>query len=314
MSARFRKSIFILFLLFAVLLVGCQSGGDKPAPAQPSDLEYTQAAETIFAEMTASAPTSTPAPAQLPEIEPTEAQMATEASGPAATLEPLPPTSTPLPTNTPLPTDTPEPTETPLPTDTPEPSNTPTPAEPEFDLVYEDDFAFAQGWPDERGDSFSVRYNLGGYVISVDLRNDVIWSVRSQPFINVRVEVEGMRLSGPRDGTYGVVCRHENGSNYYYFFVGSDGSYGIGKKVAGVMNYLVLEQDTNAVIYTGAATNVVRADCIGNTLTLYANDQQLATVDDEEFTAGAVGMAAGTQSTTGYEVLFDNIKIYEPTQ
>ena len=76
----------------------------QPIPTQISDLEYTQAAETIVAELTQKAPQASPSPAVIAAL-----PSATETLPPTSTSAPtetLPPTSTPRPTNTPEPTET----------------------------------------------------------------------------------------------------------------------------------------------------------------------------------------------------------------
>ena len=314
-NIQFRKTIWIVFVMLLLLLAGCR-GAPASSPATPvaqqapaespaagttsdvaADLAYTQAAATIFAEFS-----QTPPPLPLIYIE-------VQAASP---VEALPSTSTPLPTNTPLPSDTPIPSNTPTVTNTPLPTDTPTPAEPPFELVFEDDFSVVRGWPQVRGDEFRMRNTAGGYVIEVDLTNDAVWGVREDGYGDVRVETEAYRKDGARDGYYGVVCRFENGSNYYLFFVGSDGSYGIAKQFNGKLTFLQQLQDTQAIIKTGSTPNRVRGDCIGTTLTLYVNGVEMASVEDADFGGGSVGIAAGTRRSPGYDVFFQYFALYVP--
>jgi hypothetical protein len=89
-----KKIIFVPILITIIALVGCNLPATQATPASP-DAAYTQAAETVAAELTKVALRASP----TPNI----------------------PTNTPLPTNT----STPEPTNTPVftPTDTPIPCN-----------------------------------------------------------------------------------------------------------------------------------------------------------------------------------------------
>ncbi len=328
MSVHFRKITWIVPLVLVVLLVGC-SGGNGPTetaeppvetpgePVEPPaatptatqedlDASYTQAAETIIAELTLNAPppeTEMPAvPEEKPTLTPTET---------------LPATSTPMPTNTPLPSETPVPTNTLEPTSAPTgaPAATTVPvSDIDFRLVYEDDFSWPYGWVVDRTEEFYFRYALGGYIMRNLVREDIVWSVRSTPYSDVRVEAIGSRIDGPRDGYFGVTCRHEDGSNYYALVVGSDGTYGIARQLGGNLEFIKLEQDTQARIHTGSGINHVRGDCIGTTLTLYANGHMLMEVQDYTFTAGSAGLAVGTRSREGYEVLFTNVAVYLPVE
>jgi hypothetical protein len=84
-----------ILIMVALVLAGCQIPGAKPAaPTQVPDLAYTQAAETIVAQLTSSAPTATLAPPE-PTLAPPPVEM----------LQPTqpPPTEIPLPTSTPEP-------------------------------------------------------------------------------------------------------------------------------------------------------------------------------------------------------------------
>ncbi len=301
MRTRFGLSLVSVSLIAVLILSGCLGAKETPADLN-LDLAYTQAAQTIVAELTQNAPQVTEAPLQAQVVQPTP-------------TETLPPTSTPKPTDTPVPTELPAPTATPLPSEPP--LLTATIAEsiqPElnFSLAFEDNFSFALGWPTGSDSFVQLHYFQGGYAIRNKVVKDVVWSTRSQQFVDLRVEVTASRMSGDLEGYYGVVCRFADGSNYYMLGVSSDGSYMIGKQKAGNLIFLIEGKDESASVNTGNAPNLIRGDCIGNTLTLYANGTMLASVEDSEFTAGAAGLAVGTKRNPGYEAFFDDFRVYIP--
>lgn len=307
-----RKTPIVLFLVLVLVLSSC-TGGQKatqaPKAAQNQDAQYTQIAQTLVAELTAKAPAvaaPTQAPAQAQPAQPEAAQPT------------LPPTSTPLPTNTPIPTDTPLPTNTPLPTDTPTATFTWTPtmpAEPLFKLAFQDDFNGGGFWPTNNLEDVNFHYNDGGYVISSNVIGDIVFAVRQQremDFSDVRVEVLASRRKGTLyDGYYGITCRFADGSNYYFFIVGADGSYGIGKKNWNMWTWLTEGKNTD-VIYTGNKANLLRADCIDHTLSLWVNGVLLAEVEDKDFSAGYVGLLVGTRKEAPYEAIFDDFMAFIP--
>jgi hypothetical protein len=300
MSTRNRKVTIILSLVLVMSTVGC-ARSPKATPTQNLNLAYTQAAQTIEAELTRNAP---------PTIAP---QVAAPASA-TPTLEPLPATSTPLPTNTPLPSNTPLPTATPFPTFTRTPIASPTPTQPQFELAFEDDFSYTGSWAviNAADSTIYSHYTRGGYVIVNKTTNYPIWSVGVTPYADVRVEVTASRLSGPRDGYYGVICRHEDGTHYYLFFVGSDGRYGIAKMMDGILSFLREAKDTTSTVKTGNGVNTIRGDCLGPKLSLWVNGVLMATEKDYDFTAGNVGMGVGTRNTSKMEVFFDNFLVLVP--
>lgn len=280
-----RKSISILpFLLLAIALAGC---GER-APEQPTqipDLLYTVAANTIIAELTLQASPETPTP------------------------PPPPATDTPPPaTDTPAPVDTPTPEASPTATPELAETNTPTPA---AQVLFQDDFSRETGWWTNETDNYTVEYAAGGYRFSITSLNTAIWSIREQSYAGVRLEVDATQTGGVSDGYYGLVCRYDDDNNYYALVISSNGSFGIAKSEAGELEFLQQGSDS-ALIQPGNATNRVRADCAGQTLSLYANDRLLLEIEDDDFEAGFIGLLAGTRLTGGVEVLFDNYAILRP--
>jgi hypothetical protein len=65
-------------------------------------------------------------------------------------------------------------------------------------------------------------------------------------------------------------------------------------------------------IAQGKAINHLRADCIGETLSLYVNGVLLKSVRDPDYTTGDVGLLAGTFEEPGTEVYFDSFTVLKP--
>jgi hypothetical protein len=109
-----------------------------------------------------------------------------------------------------------------------------------------------------------------------------------------------------------VVCRHDGEGSYYLLAVSSDGSYGIGKSKDGEFEFIKEGNSPEGVIKPGKQNNRVQADCIGATLSLYANGQLLLEVEDQEFASGYTGLIAGTRFGGPVKILFDNYALYRP--
>jgi len=281
MSLRFMTPVILIALLFS----SCQ-GQETPAPVD--EAAYTQVAETVYAELTKNAPLATPS-----------------LLTPQATYTPAPPaiaaTSTvPLPSLTPLPTATPQLTSTPS-------QPTPTPK-----LVFRDNFKYETGWAEQGGNDYGFGFYQGGYRIYVNILNAAIWSVRELTLDDVMVDVDASQLAGPLDGYYGAVCRFQNGSNYYALVISADNSFGIAKMKAGKFEFLKQGLAQPGVIQVGSVANQIHAECVGSTLTLYANGQKLIEVQDSDFPTGSTGMVAGTRMKPGMVAFFDNIAVYQP--
>ncbi len=65
-------------------------------------------------------------------------------------------------------------------------------------------------------------------------------------------------------------------------------------------------------INLGNASNLIRLDCVGSTLTLYVNGEFVGETVDSSIGAGDVGLYAGTFSVPGTDILFDNFVVREP--
>jgi hypothetical protein len=301
MCARSRFTIFAVILILALTLAGCL-GVEQTTPLQTSDPQYTQAAQTLIAEMTQSVPMDMGtqavvlAPTSMAEILPSE----------TPTEEPLPATSTPVPTKTPEPTSPPLPTETPTPETSPTPANTATPT---WNVVYEDDLKSGV-WLNEKNEDYRLQYSMGGYVITNNVISDIAYSVGADSYYDLQIEVTARRLEGPLDGYYGIICNFQNGMNYNFLGVGVDGWYGIGLKKTGQLKFLQEGMDQSGAVRTGNSENVLRAECSQGTLTLWANGIQLATTNDRTFTSGAVGLGVGNRKVPGTSVVFNYFKLF----
>ncbi len=184
-------------------------------------------------------------------------------------------------------------------------------------ILFQDDFSNTNsGWDQAHTDIGSTDYENSGYRINVIQSDAYFFANPYQSFQNdVRIEVDATKIGGPNDNAFGVICRYQDVDNYYFFDISSDGYVGIGIDNAGTKT-LISSSDGNMTsdsnINQGAATNHLRADCIGNTLTLFVNGTQVATATDSTFTGGDVGLVAETFTVAGTDLMFDNFFVYKP--
>lgn len=181
-------------------------------------------------------------------------------------------------------------------------------------VLFQDNFSDASsGWNRVSQPDGETNYADGVYRILVNTPNTDIWTRPSLSFTDVRIEVDALKVGGDRDNRFGVICRVTGESSFYTFIISSDGYYGIGK-IRGDDYELI---GTNALqpsekIQQGSTLNHIRADCVGSMLTLYVNGEKIAEAQDEEFTAGDVGLIAGTYENPGTDIRFDNFTVMRP--
>jgi hypothetical protein len=184
-------------------------------------------------------------------------------------------------------------------------------------ILFQDDFSDVNsGWDRSSTDNGTTDYANSGYEIHITATNLSKWANPSQDFQNdVRIEVDATKLGGPDDNAFGVMCRYQDTNNYYKLYITSDGYAGVIQEENG--NSTVISSADGKMppvngINQGMATNHIRVDCIGDTLTLYANGTQVAIATDSSFTGGDVGLVAALYDTSGTDILFQNFFVYKP--
>jgi hypothetical protein len=181
-------------------------------------------------------------------------------------------------------------------------------------ILFSDDFSKTpSGWGLWNNEGGLVEYVEGGLRVRVDDTYFDFWSVAGKNFSDVQIEVDAVKRAGPEDNDFGVVCRYQDRENFYMLVTSSDGYFGIAKVKEGEYSMIGSEQlQYSSVIQPGQALNHLRADCVGNTLRLYANGSLLMEAQDADFASGDVGLVAGAYQVKGVDILFDNFVVKTP--
>lgn len=179
------------------------------------------------------------------------------------------------------------------------------------DILYQESFTEnTTGWDRVINDGGIMDYDSGGYRFLIREPKVNYWSTPGKYFGDVRVEADVTKLNGPDENRAGLMCRYKSG-NYYFFIISTDGFYGVGKFTGG--QAILIAQESMVPSDTVLAdVNHLRADCVGNTLTFYVNFTQVVSVQDSDFSAGDVGVLAGTFNEPGVDVLFQNFVVIQP--
>lgn len=274
--------VLILLAITILMISGCNMPEEGTSPTLSLGDQQTKAAQTVIAELTVNVPTQAP------------------------------------PSQTPIATTPQQPTATSTHTETPEPTETVTieaiatvPPLPDYKKILDEDFSSGRGWYEEEGENFGFMYVDEGYLIYVNLRQATIWSIRDVERDDIRLEISAEQVAGPMDGYYGVTCRHQDQDNYYALVISNNGTFGIGRMLGGEFEFM---QEGNAPegIINANGDNQMTADCIDNSLILYANNIKLLEVQDENFQSGVYGLVAGTRLNDGIEVVFKQLTVFSP--
>lgn len=184
-------------------------------------------------------------------------------------------------------------------------------------LILEDDFDDPDsGWGADERDEFERGYDEDGYFVELRESNWFAWAHLAQRLDDVDIEVQATLVSEPQDGHLGIICRHVDPDNFYYFAISGDGYYAIFRRVDGD-DLEVLSGDGSGMLYspaikTGGQSNDIRAVCEGEELSLYVNGELLATIKDDTLSRGDVGIGAGSGAVGDVRAWFDDFVVTRP--
>lgn len=179
-------------------------------------------------------------------------------------------------------------------------------------VLFRDDFSNSEsGWDHGHYKDGVTDYIDNMYRIFVEADNLYFWANPGLSFANVRIEVEVTKAEHSKGGEFGIICRYQDVDNFYFFSFSTSGDYWISKKVKGEWSRLVIDpSDQKHPILPEDAPTRIRADCVGNDLTLFANGDFLAEAHDPDFRSGDVGLIVGTFDEPNADFLFDNFMVY----
>lgn len=175
----------------------------------------------------------------------------------------------------------------------------------------------ACGWDEYDEEVATAGFATSEYFVQVHQANTSAIAVPGANFEHVSVQAQVRQLGGSSDNNYGLICRYQDMDHFYAFLISSDGYYAI-VRVFGGESYKILSGDgihlmpSDAILTQREAINEIRAVCAGDTLTLYVNGVQLASVMDTQLVSGDIGFIASTYEAAPIEVRFDNLLVLEP--
>jgi hypothetical protein len=193
------------------------------------------------------------------------------------------------------------------------------PPPPVSKVIFQDDFSNpSSGWPDKKyPDGSSIGYVNGIYRV-LPTGPDT-WIMASHPKLtdlgDVRVEVDATKVAGEDDiHIFGIMLRYQDSDNFYALFITTDGPTGFGflKVKGGKAAGSGLTADPGGPVKAGNATNRIRADAVGKTLTLYVNGQKVMEIQDGDFASGRAGLFVMSGAKSGIAVDFDNFLARQP--
>lgn len=156
----------------------------------------------------------------------------------------------------------------------------------------------------------SVYLRAGMLYIAVDVESTVAWSESSTRAEDFYMEVETTHREGALNNQFGVLFQYEDGDNFLFFSVGSDGYYSLQRLVNDEWE-MVIEWTESDVIETGEGSqNLLGILSEGSTVTLLINDAIVDQVTGLQPLEGKLALAAGAYDEPGVNISFDNFAVW----
>jgi hypothetical protein len=185
---------------------------------------------------------------------------------------------------------------------------------PSGSILFQEDFSTEEnGWQSWDQDGSFVRYQAEGLHFFVNQANYDYRSTPGYTFKDVKIEVDAIKVGGPDNNAYGVICRFVDAENYYAFLMSSDGYAGLLRVLDG--DYTLLNANSMEyapVILQGEALNKISVICAEDELSFMINGELMFEVQDQNFETGDVGLMVSSYDQPGVDILFDNLTVSQP--
>jgi serine/threonine protein kinase len=179
------------------------------------------------------------------------------------------------------------------------------------EVLLEDDFSGDSNWGTLTGANSAVEYENNTLNMRVFRENFVVWSTpNDENYGNVHMEVTVMSNDTDPTTAFGFVCAQQPKTwSFYYLAATPGGQYAIIKATDGEPD-VFLTGDGKWVysdLIADQASYRVSADCGNGRLTLYVDGRQVASVTDNTYGTGHVGLFtwSGNEATSA-DVNFDD--------
>jgi hypothetical protein len=180
------------------------------------------------------------------------------------------------------------------------------------DVILQDDFSATTGWGTGTDSDSSVEYANGTMQMIVNTKNWFVWSTpNDQDYQSVHMEVTAINNDTDPTTAFGIMCNQQTvNDSFYYFAITPAGQYAIAEASLAASDVFLTNEDKweySDYIQKNADSYRLGADCGNGTLTLYVDGQQVASVNDDSYMSGGVGLFvwSGEDATTA-NISFDD--------
>ncbi len=178
-------------------------------------------------------------------------------------------------------------------------------------VLVKDNFASkATGWS-EWTPVGETKYEQGNYVIRVSEEDHGVYGCYPKLIASdFALEIDARLTEGSEDASLELIFRYKDAANYYGFELNRQGQYRFNKLADREWQDIGINWTSSPAIRTGDGTNHLKVVAQGPTLSFYANNQFLATIEDSSIDRGKIGLSANRRKGGVVTAAFDNLKLY----
>jgi hypothetical protein len=179
------------------------------------------------------------------------------------------------------------------------------------DPVYQEDFVSpGPEWEISAGENADYTIEGGVYSIKVKKENWIAWNGIGGDYQDFVVEFEVALVEGDSYNDAGLLFRFQDRDNYYELDINGEGSYAVGKQVAGEWVQIV-EWTASSALQSLGSVNRVRLTAERDQFEVIANGQTIDRFTDGDYPSGDIAPVVTAYDEPPARATFDNIRIWD---
>lgn len=185
------------------------------------------------------------------------------------------------------------------------------------DVIYFDGFAPGEigNWVIE-GDNAGQTAVIDEQLVIQLADNNIMQfaTLPDQTFDNFILEVDAQLLQGDLGSSYGVLFRMQDTTRFYRFEITGDGLFMVERRdgESGWTRFVDRWTESPAIKQGPGSVNRLRVEAVGQSISLYVNDQLVHQFTDTAYSSGTIALDAGTFVQPQAQVAFDNLVVERP--
>jgi hypothetical protein len=134
------------------------------------------------------------------------------------------------------------------------------------------------------------------YINDSNFYNYIFWDIEDDNKPRDIFEIECKKISGSKDGGYGIIFGAVDSYNFYYVLISSDGWYAVRKMINKDVEFLTTWSKSSYLNTGYGKTNTIKVTRSGTTYNISFNDNFPNSFSDSTLTGTKIGYIANVDS------------------